>query len=185
MKRSTTFVFALLAVLGLAASTASAGEIDPALKAKLDAQVKIVQSWVNDPVIVQAVKAQNASPSAEAKAMTEAKWGCVAPVRRFRPVAGQQPGWAVPEGQERPGDQRGLRLGGRRNEGGLPGEDHQLDPQGQGQARRADEREDLVWRGQTDKSTGLQQIQVCVPVLDGGQPIGAVVVGFQVSRLGQ
>ena len=34
-----------------------------------------------------------------------------------------------------------------------------------------------------DASTGLQQVQVAVPVMDGGKPIGSVVVGLQVARL--
>ena len=34
-----------------------------------------------------------------------------------------------------------------------------------------------------DESTGLQEIQVGLPVLDNGKPIGSVVVGITVSKL--
>jgi hypothetical protein len=42
-----------------------------------------------------------------------------------------------------------------------------------------------TWQGtiEVDKSTGQQQIQIAVPVLDGGKPIGSLVVGLAVAKL--
>ena len=42
-----------------------------------------------------------------------------------------------------------------------------------------------VWQGvvELDESTGLQQIQVSVPVLAEGQAVGSLVVGVSVSKL--
>jgi hypothetical protein len=42
-----------------------------------------------------------------------------------------------------------------------------------------------IWQGpvESDKATGLDQIQVSVPVLDGDKPIGSLVVGLSVSQL--
>ena len=42
-----------------------------------------------------------------------------------------------------------------------------------------------AWQGEVEKdqSTGLEQIQIAVPVLDGGTAIGSVVVGLQLARL--
>ena len=34
-----------------------------------------------------------------------------------------------------------------------------------------------------DESSGLQEIQVGLPVLENGKPIGSVVVGLSVSKL--
>jgi hypothetical protein len=41
------------------------------------------------------------------------------------------------------------------------------------------------WQGkvEVDESTGLQQVQVAVPVLDNGQAIGSLVVGLSLSKL--
>ena len=41
------------------------------------------------------------------------------------------------------------------------------------------------WQGpvEVDESTGLQQVQVAVPVLDGGKPVGSLVVGLSLSKL--
>lgn len=42
-----------------------------------------------------------------------------------------------------------------------------------------------TWQGgiELDESTGLQQIQIGVPVLEGDKPIGWLVVGFSISKL--
>jgi hypothetical protein len=42
-----------------------------------------------------------------------------------------------------------------------------------------------TWQGEieTDASTGLQQVQVAVTVMEGGKPIGSLVVGLQLARL--
>jgi hypothetical protein len=42
-----------------------------------------------------------------------------------------------------------------------------------------------IWQGpvETDESTGLQQIQLAVPVMDDGKPIGSLVVGFSIAKL--
>jgi hypothetical protein len=42
-----------------------------------------------------------------------------------------------------------------------------------------------TWSGpvEIDESTGQQQVQVALPVLDGGKPIGSIVFGLAVSKL--
>jgi hypothetical protein len=44
-----------------------------------------------------------------------------------------------------------------------------------------------TWQGpvEVDESSGQQQIQISVPVLDGGKPIGSLVVGLSLTRLTQ
>ena len=43
------------------------------------------------------------------------------------------------------------------------------------------------WQGpvEVDESSGQQQMQISVPVLDGGKPIGSLVVGLSVTKLAQ
>jgi hypothetical protein len=42
-----------------------------------------------------------------------------------------------------------------------------------------------VWYGnvEVDESTGVQQVQIGLPVLDGGRPIGSIVIGLSVAKL--
>ncbi len=44
-----------------------------------------------------------------------------------------------------------------------------------------------MWQGpiELDESSGLKQLQIAVPVVDGGKPIGSPVVGLSISKLGQ
>ena len=42
-----------------------------------------------------------------------------------------------------------------------------------------------TWQGavEVDESSGVQSVQVAVPVMDGGKPIGSVVVGLAIAKL--
>lgn len=42
-----------------------------------------------------------------------------------------------------------------------------------------------TWQGkiEMDESTGLKSVQVAIPVLDGGKPIGSLVTGFSITKL--
>ncbi len=44
---------------------------------------------------------------------------------------------------------------------------------------------DKMWQGplEVDESSGIKQIQIAVPVLDGDKPIGSLVVGISVTKL--
>jgi hypothetical protein len=44
-----------------------------------------------------------------------------------------------------------------------------------------------TWQGpvEIDESSGLQQVQVAVPVVDSGKPIGSLVVGLSIGKLGK
>ena len=55
-----------------------------------------------------------------------------------------------------------------------------------GKAKHDDPMAGKVWQGavEVDESTGLQQVQVGVPVLEGGKPIGSLVVGLSLAKLG-
>ncbi|MEN9576674.1 MAG: hypothetical protein RL514_4529 [Verrucomicrobiota bacterium] len=55
-----------------------------------------------------------------------------------------------------------------------------------GKAKHDEPMAGKTWQGpaEVDESTGLQQVQVAVPVLDGGKPIGSLVVGLSLAKLG-
>ena len=173
-------------VVGLVAAAASvlaAPAVDPALQAKVDEQVKYVQGWASDPAIVAAVKAVNAGAPAANKAMTQDKWAALQPFDPFvlsfsgNPV-GQflktKKNQVISEAFVSAAD--GTKVGFLQKTSswshkGKP--KHDVPMTGK------------TWQGEveTDASTGLQQVQVAVPVMDGGKPIGSVVVGLQVARL--
>ena len=138
-----------LACLGVglvaaAASVLAVPAIDPALQPKVDEQVKYVQGWASDPAIVAAVKATNAGAPAANKAMTQEKWAALQPFDPFVLSFSGSPVGQFLKTQEERGDQRGVRVRGGRHQGRLPAEVLELEPQGQAEARRPDDREDVA-----------------------------------------
>ncbi len=165
------------------ASAALAQTISPALQAKLDAQFAAIESWAADPAIVQAVKAHNASVPAEHAALNQEKWRALTVldpiVRGFtKNEAGQflksKRSSLVSEAFV--SDAAGLKVGFIAK---TTNWSHK------GSAKHDVPMTGKRWQGKVeiDESSGTQQVQIAVPVLDGGQPIGSLVVGISVSAL--
>ena len=176
------FLFAL-ALVAFSAAGVQAAAVDPAVQKAIDAQVQAIKAWASDPAIVAAVKAQNTAPSAAVKAMTQEKWAALAPfdptvlgfsgnpVAKFLKTKKTQ---AVSEAFVSSADGTKVGFLAKTTSWSHKGKPkHDVPMSGK------------TWQGEVeqDQSTGLQQIQVAVPVLDGGKAIGSVVVGLQMSRL--
>jgi hypothetical protein len=176
--------FVLLALAGTLATTAAA-EVDPALQAKLDAQLKQIQAWANDPILVKAVKAQNAVLPPEYAAMTQEKWkglSILDPLARSftKNEVGQflksKKTEVITEAFV--SDAARLKVGflGKTSFWSHKGKPkHDLPMTGK------------IWQGpvEVDESSGAQQVQVSMPVLDGDKAIGSLVVGLSTSKLGK
>lgn len=171
------------AALVVCTALPAAAQMTPAAQSKLDAQVAVFQQWASSPAVVAAVKAQNASRAADAAAMTQDKWAGLSVLDPFvrsltkNDVAAfvkAQKSAMVSEVFVSCADGTKVATLGKPSSWSHKGKPkHDVPMTGK------------VWRGQveTDESTGLQQIQVAVPVLDGGKPIGSMVVGLSVSEL--
>src|ERR1041384_5170003 len=68
-----TCVVAALAAIPFA-SAGFGQALTPEVRAKVEAKTKQFQSWSTDQTIVAAVRAYNANPPAESRAMTQEKW---------------------------------------------------------------------------------------------------------------
>ena len=180
MKILSTTLFLALATLPLF------GEgLDPAVQSKVDAQIKIIQSWAADPVIVKAVKAHNASPAAEVAAMTQDKWKSLTVIDPFVRSFSKNEAGTLLKGKK----------GEAASEAFLSGADGAKvaflsKPTGwshKGKPKHEEPMSGKIWQGsiEVDESTGLQQVQVAVPVLDADKPIGSLVVGLSLSKLGK
>ena len=174
-------VVGLLPVMALASSF----EITPAVQAELDKQKQVVAGWAADPVIVAAVKEQNAKGPVEG--MDNPKWKTT---RRSEPlVKGFQ---SNPAGQF-------LRAkleasGGTFSEAFLNaghGEKVAFVEKTTSYIHVGQAKHDVPfsgtrsWQGKPefDESSQTYAVQISVPVLDGGQPIGSLVVGVNLSHL--
>ena len=176
----------LLGLLALAGSSAlSAQSLNAATQAKIDDQIKAIAGWAADPVIVEAVKAHNASVPADQAALTQDKWRALTVldplVRGFtKNAAGQflkgKKSELVTEAFV--SDAAGLKVGFIAK---TTNWSHQ------GKPKHDVPMTGKSWQGpvEVDESSGQQQLQVSVPVLDGGKPIGSLVVGLSVTKLSQ
>lgn len=177
-------VLAVVGAIGVAIAVADM-QVSPGAQAALDRQKQVVASWAADPVIVGAVKAQNAK--GPMPGMDNAAWKTT---RRSDPVVKAfQTNAAAQLLLAKLGASGGLVseafLSGSRGEkvafaekttsyihAGHPKFDV---PFGSGAA----------WQGKPefDESSQTYAVQIAVPVVDGGKPIGVLVVGVNLSQL--
>jgi hypothetical protein len=169
--------------VGSASTTLAAEGLDAAAQAKVDAKIKAIQTWAANPAIVAAVKAHNASLPADQAAMTQEKWQTLSVLDPF--VRGFSKNEAAEFLKSKKDDTTAEMF--------LSGADglkvaflskttywcHK------GKSKHDVPMTGKCWQGTPglDESTGMQLVQVSVPVLDGDKPIGSLVVGLSVSKL--
>jgi hypothetical protein len=182
MKKLLTFCSLGIALLAVQFA-ARAAEIDAALQAKIDAQIKTIQTWAADPVIVKAVKDHNASLPADQAAMTQDKWKALTLLDPFVRSFSKNEAAGVLKAKKTDqvaevflSDAEGLKVAflnkpSNWSHKGKP--KHDVPMTGK------------TWQGpvELDASTGIECVQVAVPVLDGDKPIGSLVVGLSLSKL--
>ena len=153
------------------------------IKANLDNKIKQLQSWSADPAIVAAVKAHNTNMSAEDKAMTNEQWSKLTVLDPYVRSFTKNP--------------LGAYLKTKKDEqisecfvSGADGTKVAFLAKTTSWSHADKDKHKVPMSGKTyigpaalDESTGLQEIQVGLPVLDNGKAIGSVVVGISVSKL--
>ena len=157
--------------------------LSPELKAKVEAKLQALKAWGSDPAIVNAVKAYNAAPPADTKAMTNEKWKTLTVldpfVRAYTKNATAEALKAkrevmITEAFVSGADGCKVAFLGKTTYWTHKGKDkHQVPMTG------------ATWIGpvEQDESSGAKQGQVSFPVLDNGKPIGSVVIGLGASKL--
>lgn len=157
---------------------------DDALQARIDEKRQVIQAWAQEPVVVGYVRAHNAAGGGSKTGITQEKWKTLSVldplVRSFtrNPAASllrERKTEVISEAFISGADGTKaafLSKPSNWNHQGKP--KHELPMAGKS------------WQGlvEMDESTGLRQVQISVPVLDGGVPIGSLVVGLKVTKLG-
>jgi hypothetical protein len=170
-------------LLMLIASIGSAAELPAGAQTKIDAMVKEASAWATDPVIVEAVRAQNKNRPADFAAMTQQKWAELQATESFVRSFTKNPAAEVLKAKRTElvteafvSDDEGIKVGflakpTNWSHKGKP--KHEVPMSGK------------PWQGQveTDESTGFSQVQISVPVMDAGKPIGSLVVGLNIAKL--
>lgn len=161
----------------------SAAEISAALQAKLDAKVKEIQEWASSPVLVNAVVNRNKDASPETVSMTQDQWKVITLLdpllKRFTKNEAAdflktKRGDVVTEAFLSAADGTKVAFLSKTTNWSHKGKPkHEQPMQGK------------VWQGavEVDESSGARQIQLAVPVLSDGKPVGSLVVGLSIGKL--
>jgi hypothetical protein len=165
-------------------SSFSFSQAPPELKAKFDAKVKELQRLSSDAEVVSAVKTYNSTPpSAEAKAMTNEQWRSLTLFDPFVRAIGKS---ALSEYLKSKRDDVVAKIFVSGADGGKVG----FDAKTEHWTHKGMPKHDVPMTGQMwvgpvklDDSTGMQMIQVGLPVLDGGKAIGSIVIGLRSDKL--
>ncbi len=175
-----------VAVIGLMVSLAwAAFEITPPIQKELDRHIEVVKGWAANPVIVKAVLAQN--EKGPIAGMDNAKWKTVRRsddlIKGFQTNEAGQFLWQ--KCTESHGTYAEAFLSAEKGEKvaffekttsyihkGMPKFDAPFNT-------------GKPWQGQPefDESSQTHQVQVSVPVVNGGRSIGVLVVGVSLSNL--
>jgi hypothetical protein len=185
MIRKGNIIVTVIAVLAAISSTASAFEMTAAVQGQLDKEKAVVAGWALDPVIVKAVKEQNGK--GPITGMDNPKWKST---RRSDPV--------IQAFQE---SAAGRFLKGKiEASNGMFSEAFLSAAQGE-KVAFAEKTTSYIHKGQAkfdvpfasgkswqgnpefDESAQTYQIQISVPVLADGKPIGVLVTGVNLSHL--
>ncbi|MGA7379546.1 MAG: PDC sensor domain-containing protein [Terriglobales bacterium] len=167
-------------------ATAGWAQAPPEIKAKLDVKIKELASLSTDPEIVNAVKTYNATPaSAEALAMTNEKWHSLSVLDPFVRMTAKTPLSEYLKTKKK-SDETIAKLFVSGADGSKVG----FDAKTEHWTHKGMPKHEIPMTGETwigpvkvDDSTGQQLIQVGLPVLDGGKPIGSIVVGLRADKL--
>jgi hypothetical protein len=169
----------------LGSAVACAQSITPAVQSRIDAKLQEIVAWAADPAVVAAVRAHNSAMPAEQAALNQDKWRAMTVLDPIVRGFTKNPAADVLKAKKSEvvteafvSDAAGTKvafLAKTSNWSHKGKEKHDVPMTGK------------TWQGpvEVDESSGQQQLQVGVPVLDGGKPIGSLVVGLSVTKLSQ
>lgn len=175
-----------LVITSLALISSSLGfaeELSPEQQTKIAAKITAIKSWASSPALVNAVSRQNAHPPAINATMTQEQWKKLSVLDPIVRAFNRNEAAAFLKTQRAPwlseafiSDAQGLKvafLSKTSNWSHAASAKHKQPMSGQ------------TWQGnvELDESSGLQQVQVSVPILENGTPIGSLVVGISISNL--
>jgi hypothetical protein len=176
-------LFTLVALAAFIAPTLRAEDLDADTQTKVTAKIAVIKTWAADATIVKAVKAQNEKLPTELADMTQDKWkaaGILDPV-----VRGLTKNEAAAVLKAKKTDSVGEAFLSAADGTKVAFLTKPSNWSHKGKPKHEVPMTGKTWQGavEVDESTGLRQIQLAVPVLDGDKTIGSLVVGLDLTKL--
>ena len=173
----------LVAIAAFAAPLIHAEELDADTQAKVTAKIKQIQTWAADATIVKAVKAQNETLPTDLAGLNQDKWkalGILDPI--VRGLTKNDAAAAIKSKKTDSVSEAFLSAADGTKVGFLS---KPTNWSHKGKPKHDVPMTGKTWQGavEVDDSTGVRQIQVAVPVLEGDKTIGSLVVGLDLGKL--
>lgn len=161
----------------------AAAVLDPDQQAKVDAQAKEIAALAADPVVVNAVKTLNATPDPKYASITQDQWKELSVLDPLVRNLTKVPAAELLKSKRGPAVSEAFLSGANGTKAAFLSKPSNWSHKGK--PKHDVPMSGKTWQGpiEVDESTGLQQIQIAVPVLEGGSPIGSLVVGLSLSKL--
>lgn len=160
-----------------------AAELDLDTKKAIEKLMPALTTYSSDPKIIAAVKKSNSAPSPEAAAMTNDKWKTLS-ILSPEVKAFAKNDVAQYINQNKPAYISELFISAAN------GSKVAFISKPTNWTHKGKPKHDLPMQGKTwtgeieiDESTGVQQIQIALPVLDQKKPIGSIVFGLWIAKL--
>jgi hypothetical protein len=182
MKKGKLITLSLAVILGCSAVWA-ADAVDPKVQAKIDDSMKDVRALAADATLVAAVKEANANPTADVKAMTQEKWKASAMTDPFVRSFAKNPTAEMLKSKKTAAMSEAFVSAADGTKVAFLAKTTNWTHKGN--PKHDEPMAGKTWQGPlaVDESTGVQQIQVSVPVKDGDKVIGSLVVGLDITKL--
>jgi hypothetical protein len=181
MRRISLVIFALFVFT--VAAAAQMTDLTTAQKNRVAALLKEYQVLGSDPVVVKAVREFNAAPPPETKGMTQGKWAGLTVLGTEVKSISKNPLAEYLKTKRTPAMAE-LFVSG------ADGTKVAFFAKTTGWSHKGKPKHDVPMTGKTwtgaqeqDESSGKITVQVSFPVLDGGKPIGSIVIGLDVGKL--
>jgi hypothetical protein len=186
MRRSIASCVCHLGAISLVLSlcTSVRGEqIDADVQARINVKLKEITAWAASPEIVKTVKARNLAGPGIYKDMTQAKWKTLSVLDPQVRVLTRNEVALYIKSKKDPAVSEAFASCADGTKVGFLTKTTYWDHTGKPKHDQPMKGE--IWRGplEVDESTGVQQIQVAVPILDEGKAIGSLVVGLELAKL--
>lgn len=179
----STKVMTAVALTVMFVATGFSQSLAPEIKAKVDGKIKELQAWSTDPTVVAAVKEHNSNPSPEDQAMTNEKWAKLTVVDPYVRSFTKNSLAAFLKTKKDDQISECFVSGSDGSKVAFLAKTTSWSHADKGKHKVPMSGKTYIGPVEMDESTGQQLVQVGLPVLDGGKPIGSIVVGLAVSKL--
>lgn len=166
----------------LVAASAFAGEpLGADAKAKVEAKLAVLKAWGSEPALVKATKESDANPTA--KDMTQDKWKGLTVVDPTVRGFTSNPAAAWIKAHKDPAVSEAFVNNAQGTKVAFLSKTSSWSHKGKPKHDVPMTGKTWIGEAEIDESTGQKQVQVSFPVLEGGKPIGSIVVGLSLSKL--